>query len=40
MEVANDSTLYTSLAICICTFGRKFTLTQHRKSVGPFHYGI
>ena len=40
MEVPNDSTSYTSLAIQIGTFVRKFTLTQHRTSLGAFLYGI
>ena len=40
IEVPNDSTSYTSLAIQIRTFVRKFTLTQNRTSLRPFHYGI
>ena len=40
MEGPNDSTSYTSLAIRIHTFVRKFTLLQHPMYVGPFQYGI
>ena len=40
MEVPNDSTSYTSLAIRIRTFDRNFTLVQHPMSLGPFRYGI
>ena len=40
MEVRNNSTTYTSLAIQIRTFDRKFTLMQHPMCLGPFQYGI
>ena len=40
MEVPSDSTSYTSLAIHIRIFVRKFTLLQHPMSIGPFQYGI